>query len=430
MASRFVKLCAIVCALSTFALCLTPEQRHKNTESFEYVWKTIRDKHWQKDPAGLNWQAVHEELRPRIEQAQTTEAARAIMSEMLKRLHQSHFAIIPGDLYSEVDGSRSADGETTGMDVRVIGSAAIVSSVDTGSPAASAGVRTGWQIQKIAGVDLTSILEKAERAYEQSTLRELMLRRGVLNRLAGNQGEALKVQFLDGSGRTQDKQINQGQPKGVLTKLGYLWPTYVWIETTRIRNSGYVKLNYFLDPTRLMSEFGKAVEGCFECNGFIIDVRGNPGGLGAMAMGMAGWFVNKPDQRLGTLYMRDATIKFVVYPRAQTFNGPVAILVDGTSASTSEIFAEGMKDLGRARIFGSRSAAAALPSVIELLPNGDGFQYAIANYISEGGKPLEGLGVTPDENAPLTREALLAGKDPALDLALQWIERQTEDGAH
>ena len=143
-----------------------------------------------------------------------------------------------------------------------------------------------------------------------------------------------------------------------------------------------------------------------------------------MAMGMAGWFLDKPDQLLGTLTMRDTILKFVVNPRAYTFSGPLAILVDGASASTSEILAGGLKDLGRARIFGTRTAAAALPSVFEMLPNGDGFQYAIANYISEGGKPLEALGVTPDVEAPLTREALLAGKDPALDAAIAWIKNQ------
>ena len=145
-----------------------------------------------------------------------------------------------------------------------------------------------------------------------------------------------------------------------------------------------------------------------------------------MAMGMAGWFIAQQDQKLGTLYMRDTTLKFVVNPRLTTFAGPLAILVDGTSASTSEIMAEGLKDLGRARIFGTRTAAAALPSVFERLPNGDGFQYAIANYVSQDGKPLEGLGVTPDVETPLTRQALLAGKDPALDAAVAWIASQKQ----
>jgi carboxyl-terminal processing protease len=204
---------------------------------------------------------------------------------------------------------------------------------------------------------------------------------------------------------------------------------HVWLDSSKVANGsiGYVKFNLFLDPARVMNLFGEAVAGCKTCQGFIIDLRGNPGGIGAMAMGMAGWFIDQPDQRLGTLYMRDATLKIVVNPRAYTFPGPLAILVDGTSASTSEILAGGLKDLGRARIFGTRTAAAALPSVFEMLPNGDGFQYAIANYISEGGKPLEGLGVTPDVEAPLTREALLAGKDPALDAAIVWITNQTPE---
>jgi carboxyl-terminal processing protease len=80
-----------------------------------------------------------------------------------------------------------------------------------------------------------------------------------------------------------------------------------------------------------------------------------------------------------------------------------------------------MQDLKRARVFGMRTAGAALPSMFERLPNGDGFQYAIANYISEGGKQLEGNGVIPDETVGPSRRALLEGRDPALDRALEWI---------
>ena len=145
-----------------------------------------------------------------------------------------------------------------------------------------------------------------------------------------------------------------------------------------------------------------------------------------MAMGMASGFVDRSGERLGTLYLRDSKLSFVITPRPGVFSGPLAILVDDTSASTSEIFAGGLKDLKRARLFGTRTAAAALPSAIEMLPNGDGFQYAMANYISEGGKPLEGLGVTPDVETPLSRTALLAGKDPALDAALEWIKALEE----
>ena len=405
---------------------LSAHERQLNIDSFEYVWKTIRDKHWQTKPSGLDWQAVHDELRPAIEKASSMETARAVLSDMLGRLHQTHFAIIPADLYSDLEGAR---GEiTTGIDVRVVGSQALVTRVDADSSAAREGVKPGWQILKIGSTDLDPIVQKLNETYAHSTLRDLVLRRAVLSRLEGKLGESTTLELLDGRNQRITKTLQHGKPRGALTQFGYLYPTHVWIDSAKVAagSIGYVKFNMFLDPQRVMNLFGEAVQSCKTCEGFVIDLRGNPGGIGAMAMGMAGWFLDRPDQRLGTLYLRDTTLKFVVNPRLYTFSGPLAILVDGTSASTSEILAGGLKDLGRARIFGTHTAAAALPSVFEMLPNGDGFQYAIANYISEGGQPLEGLGVTPDVETPITRHALLAGEDPALDAAVAWIKSKPE----
>jgi carboxyl-terminal processing protease len=230
------------------------------------------------------------------------------------------------------------------------------------------------------------------------------------------------VQFLDGTGARVTKRIERIEPQGSLARFGYLPPMHVWIKSRKLAgNIGYVAFNLFLDPARLMPAFGDAVLACSECAGVIIDLRGNPGGLGIMAMGMAGWFIEKPDQRLGTMHTRQAPLKFTVNPRLTTYRGPVAVLVDGSSASTSEVFAGGMKDLGRARIFGTRTAGAALPSAIDRLPNGDAFQHALADYISEGGQPLEGVGVAPDVEVRLSRAALLAGRDPVLDAAIEWI---------
>ncbi|HEY6390423.1 MAG TPA: S41 family peptidase [Bryobacteraceae bacterium] len=410
---------------ATAALALTPRERQQNIDSFEYVWTAIRDKHWETKPAGLDWQAIHEEFRPAIEKADSMDAARAVMTKMLERLHQTHFGIVPADLYKDVNGSFGQGENTTGIDVRVVGLQALVTSVDVGSSAAREGVKPGWQIVKIGATDLEPVIAKIDEAQKKSTLRDRMKQRSVMARLEGKPGESTVVEFIDGANQRVSKTLVQAKPRGTLVKFGYLFPEHVWIDSSRVGggNIGYVSFNMFLDPVRVMNLFGEAVQSCMKCDGFVIDLRGNPGGIGAMAMGMAGWFIDQPDQRLGTLYMRDTTLKFVINPRANTFSGPLAILVDGSSASTSEILAGGLKDLKRARIFGTRTAAAALPSVFEMLPNGDGFQYAIANYLSEGGKPLEGLGVTPDVETPITREALLAGKDPALDAAIAWIKK-------
>jgi carboxyl-terminal processing protease len=412
----------VILTADSLVAALTPEQRQLSLQSFEYVWTAIRDKHWQTKPGGLDWQAIHDEFKPKIEAADSLDAVRTVMNQMLGRMHQSHFGIVPADLYSNVDASHGGGDLSAGIDVRVVKSQVLVTSVEPGSSAAAQGVRPGWEILKIAGATLAPVVTKLDETYAGSTLRDLMLRRAILARLDGA-GESVLVEFLDGAGQRVTKTIAETTPKGDLVQFGYLNPMHVWITTSKVGGGiGYVAFNAFLDPQRLMTAFGGAVESCLMCDGFIVDLRGNPGGIGIMAMGMAGWFIAQPDQKLGTLYMRDTKLNFVVNPRAATFAGPLAILVDGTSASTAEIMAEGLKDLGRARIFGTHTAGAALPSVFEKLPDGDGFQYAIANYISAGGQPLEGLGVTPDVETPITREALLEAKDPARDAAVAWIE--------
>jgi len=184
---------------------------------------------------------------------------------------------------------------------------------------------------------------------------------------------------------------------------------------------GYFHFNYFLGIMEVMPAYNKAMQEYAEAEGIIIDLRGNPGGLGAMAMGMAGWFIEGKGFQLGTMSMRTGDIKFAINPRPNSYQGPVAILIDEVTASTSEIMAGGLQDLGRVRVFGLTSAGAALPSVVDKLPNGDGFQYAVANYVSQGGRQLEGLGVIPDEIIDGGREALLAEGDPVLKAAVAWI---------
>ncbi len=79
---------------------------------------------------------------------------------------------------------------------------------------------------------------------------------------------------------------------------------------------------------------------------------------------------------------RDNETKFIVYPQTNIYDGKIVILTDYGSASTSEIFAAGMQEIGRAKVIGEKSAGAVLPSVFEKLPNGATFQYVISDYKS------------------------------------------------
>lgn len=410
---------------------MTAEQRQLNLESFEYTWKTIRDKHYDPKFGGMDWQAVHDELRPKMEETKKMSGARAIIKDMISRLKLSHFNIVSTEVYEKLGqpAEKGSWGGVTGIDVRVVDGHALVTSVRESSPAQAAGVKPGWEILRVGKEDIPALLPAIAKEYEGNTLKSLYLSRAVMSRLGGKIGDSLTARFLDGGGQTVERKIPLVRPKGKKARLGHLPPFYVWIDVETIDgNTGYIAFNGFLDIPRLMPAYNKAMQSFItaDVQGVIIDLRGNGGGIIGMAMGMAGWLIGEKNRHLGTMLTRDSELKVVVWPRAEVFPGPVAILVDGLSASCSEIFAGGLKDLGRARIFGSTTAGAVLPSIIEKLPNGDGFQYVLANYRSAKGDVLEGVGVIPDVEIFSTREALLQGKDPVLEAALQWIREKTK----
>ena len=407
---------------------LTPEQQALNVESFEYVWATIRDKHFDPELNGVDWAAVREELLPEVEQAERMSQARAVMSDLIGRLGQSHFAIFPAEVYKDLEvpaGEGSRDG-SVGIELRLIEGRPLVTRVEEGSPAAEAGVHPGWEILRVGEAETAPIIERIEQADLGPIERQFVVVRGVGRRLLGQMDSTVEVAFLDGDGREVELALTRAVRPDKRIEFGHLPAMYSRFESREIADDiGYIAFSVFFDPMTVMTAFGDAVRSFMDADGIIIDVRGNPGGIGAMAMGMSGWLVDARNQYLGTMKTRDTELKFVLNPRVETYQGPVAILVDELSGSTTEIFTGGLQDLGRARIFGSRTAGAVLPSAIERLPNGDGFQYAFAGYVSASGKVLEGNGVTPDQEVVHTRKALLAGRDLVMEAAVEWIRGQS-----
>jgi carboxyl-terminal processing protease len=406
---------------------LAAAERSKNVESFEVVWKTIRDKHFDPKLGGLDWQAIHDASRPKVEAAATMKEARDLISEMIERLHQTHFGIIPAELYEGVDNPNEGPGEI-GFDIRLVEGRAVVSAVSEGKPASCAGVRTGWVVEKINAKPVSELLKTAEAAFAHTGLVRVLQTRAVASRLRGAIGSKIVVDFLDDRDKSVRIEVTAGDPAGVPATFGNLPTFYVQFATKRVdRTVAYVSLNVFFDLVNVLRKFGETIEASSDVDGLIIDLRGNPGGIGAMSWAMAGYLVSEPGLKLGTMITRAGSLNFTVQPRRRPFKAPVAVLVDELSMSTSEILAGGLKDLKRARVFGTRTPGAALPSTVEVLPNGDRFQYAFANYVSVGGKPLEGAGVVPDVETPLSRSHLLEGRDPAVEAAVSWIRSAKND---
>ena len=231
-----------------------------------------------------------------------------------------------------------------------IGNQALVTGVEKDSPACAAGVKSGWAILKVGPTDISPLLNSISQQYEKKTWKSLMLTFAIKALLIGEIGESLAIRFSDQYDLTVEKKIVLAKPRGKIFRLGYFDFGYVWCEKKMLAgNIGYIAFNGFLDVSRVMPVFNNAVKEFMKARGIIIDIRGNPGGLGFMSTGMAGWFIEKKGLSLGTLITRDNRLKFAILPRPEVYTGRLAILVDRVSASTSEIFAAGLQALGRGR---------------------------------------------------------------------------------
>jgi carboxyl-terminal processing protease len=242
-------------------------------------------------------------------------------------------------------------------------------------------------------------------------------------------GDTVSVEIDDG-GRKMVRQLVAQPAKGRLSQYGNLPPIAGLVRWTRIPAGGgcvgAIAFNIWLPA--LVQDLEEAVDSVTTCAGIVVDLRGNPGGVGAMVMGFGGYFVDSV-RSLGTMKMRQLSLNFVINPQLSRndgshlspYTGPVGILVDPMTASTSEIFAAGMQRIGRARVFGERSAGAALPALMKRLPSGDVFVHAVADFTDPDGKRIEGAGAVPDEEVPLSAKELLEGRDTAMDAAVRWI---------
>jgi len=400
---------------------LNEMEQQANAESFDKAWQTINDTFWDPEFRGVDWTAVRETYTPLIAAAPTRSEARQLMKQTLEQLGESHFYIIPAELYDDMISGPSGRGEC-GFRVRVIDGHAVVMKVIPDSPGEEAGIQNGWELLTAGDSELRSFIEKLEVEYAGSFTLSSKLSIAARGKLRGEIGDELPLRFLDGEGKERVLSLPLAEPHGHKAVFSNLPPAWIDIRTERLAdNIGYISLNVFMDPTFTMSEVNKAMTSFQDCRGIVLDLRGNGGGIAGMAPGLAGWFVSEKNQRLGEMITRDSHVNLLVRPRLKAYRGPLAILVDGLTAATSEFLTAGLQDLGRARVFGSRSAGAALVANMIRLPNGDGFEYAFADYESTGGARIEGVGIMPDVEIPYTRESLLAGEDAALAATVAWI---------
>ena len=360
------------------------------------------------------WPQTLKRARKRVAEASDETKGYKAIQEALNEFAHSHMAFYPpwNPWASVLSGRRG--GWEMDFELYLIEGALRVGFISEEGPSRKAGLRAGMKVLSIDGVESKEILQRRAPLFEAYRLVD-RCPWGKLDLIVEGRphpkrrGDRLSIQLKKDT-RAQSRFGHVAFPRDLKVKA---------------RSDGvlYAAFNAFTFDQ--VKEVKKAIQSHRGGRGVILDLRGNPGGVGALGPAIALEFCAKA-YSFGSMKGRDMNLRFPVFPQAKVHPGPVAILVDGRSLSTSEITARGMQLEGSAKIFGQRTPGMALPSLILKLKDGSRFQYPVADFQDESGVSLEGRGVEPDVEIPMTLKDVLENRDPTLEGALDWILEKEE----
>lgn len=165
---------------------------------------------------------------------------------------------------------------------------------------------------------------------------------------------------------------------------------------------GYLRLNEF--NAHAASQMSQAVQSLKsqQVNGFVLDLRGNPGGLLQSSVEISRMWLDKGS--IVRTVGRSGKAVEVTANRSALTQLPLIVLVDGNSASASEILAGALKDNRRATVVGNPTFGKALVQSVQSLSDGSGLAVTVAHYYTPNGTDISRKGVAPDIQVTLTSQ--------------------------
>jgi len=262
----------------------------------------------------------------------------------------------------------------------------------SGSPSEKAGLRPGDQIVSINGADVTKLSVDA-----------------VVNKIRGDVGSEVTIGIVRG-GEAKEYKIVRAQINvpSVETKI-------------LPGNIGYMKITRFGDDTAELAKKGAAEFKEKKVTGVILDLRNNGGGLLSSSVDVASLFLDNKvvvEEKTGG----KVTSSLKTGDNPPLGGVPTVVLINGGSASASEILAGALSDHKAAKLLGEKTFGKG--SVQELLDLEDGgkLKVTVARWFTPNGKNIDKAGIKPDIEVKLTDEDYNKNRDPQKDRAIQELQ--------
>ncbi len=263
-------------------------------------------------------------------------------------------------------------------------------------PADQAGVQKGDAVIKVDDTEITA----------EMTVDEVVIL------VRGEIGSAVRLTLRRG-GEAEPVEVE-------VTRQSIPTPSVEWRMLEEAEGVGYVRIGLFSGRTD--AELEDALEELQDqgMSHLVLDLRGNGGGLLDAAIDVTSEFLRDGVVAYQVEKAADDT-PFQVKMGAKFGQAPMVLLVDGGSASASEIVAGALQDRGRAVLIGQKTYGKGSVQSVHDLSDGSSVHITYAKWITPNRRQIDGEGLMPDLDVPITDDDRSQGRDPQLERAIEYL---------
>ncbi len=355
---------------------------------FENVWNIAKANYYDASMNQQSWVRWKDHYAGKIK---TDEDAKVAIDSMLASLNDPYSRYM--DKFEYNDQNTSIDSKISGIGVNISSIAGKIHIINVieGTPAQSANLQAGDIILDIDGKDANG-LSVAE----------------VANLVRGPENTFVQLTIL----RNNDKFTKKVLRKEIKIRT---------VKSSIENNIGYIQITSFIGSTT-PNEFLEAIEKTKKTDGLVLDLRGNTGGLLPNAIFIANLFI--PEGKIVSIVGRNG-YKYDIQAQETDFNitKPVVVLVDGGSASASEILSGALKDYHRAKLVGTKTFGKGMVQKIIPLENETGLNLTVAKYLTPSGTDINKKGIKPDVEVQFTEKNIRNREDVQLQVAKNMLSK-------